>query len=155
MNEIITTKDFLKKLYESKYQYEIKEGSIIVFSQNKDSLIHLADVSILSKNKIKTMHGGFISDHLFELICKYARTPLDLREEEINYYLRLKKPKSLNYDYDGMVLNYHLEDGIWFTGDSEQCEPYQTIFTEKELLELGFELSDFGHCEVGTNEWVG
>ena len=85
---------------------------------------------------------------LFILIGKLLDTPLDEREDEKRYRLRLPFIESYGY------LNLDKIDGIYELSDEEQVNDYQTIFTESEIAELKekYNLDSFVLEEVKEDE---
>lgn len=69
---------------------------------------------------------------LLNLLIKYAKTPIeDREEEEKKYYLRHKGFK----DY-AKYLNYRLRDKTFTINDKSNSNSHKTQFTQKEIDEL-------------------
>ena len=85
----------------------------------------------------------YCQNDLFENIYKYARTPLDEREEEKKY--RLMMPKGFN-DNKLYVLKNHSSDN-YFT-KAYNFEDYKYAFTQKEIDAMPFDTNFFIKEEV-------
>lgn len=106
-----------------------------------------------------------IKGRIFEILVKFARTPVDEREEEKRYQYRLKEknmwitdsaPVPLNIEdcYLNLVLDEEKGDFIRLDNNLK-CEYYVYEFTDKEIKEVAekfdVDLEMFDKIEV-TNE---
>lgn len=100
-----------------------------------------------------TTFGVKHAGELLDLCVKYAKTPIDEREEEEKFYLQ--KMKSF-YDYyldeDYAFLNLDINDNTFFLHDVEQGCDCKTQFTQKEIDKMKEEqhtdLSEFKQIPV-------
>lgn len=83
----------------------------------------------------------FLKNEIYNVLVKYAQTPLAEREEEKRYRLLSVSPM-LRKSECGYLL-YHKEYDKYYTGNTDHWGlVYQTIFTESEIAEMditGFE----------------
>lgn len=92
--------------------------------------------------------GVYDKKRLFNLAVELASTPLDEREDEKRYRLRLPFIKSYGY------LNLDKINGVYELSGEKQVNNYQTIFTESEVEELkqNYNLDSFVMEEVKEDE---
>lgn len=79
-------------------------------------------------------------EKLYKVLTEYTFTPIEEREEEPQYQYFIPKAKGMNMDEyieTRLCLNYDINYNVWTWGTDEDTEDYQTIFTHKELKELG------------------
>lgn len=145
------TNEFIEKVKDLGYGRLIKESEIIILCKgwaicyvSKDKMYSVNPIArILDENDTELLRK------LFELAFEYASTPINEREEEVKYYLRQRPILYLD-----SVLNYGLRSERWFYSCKTQSSHTVTEFTEKEIEKLGYKLSDFAYCVVGTDEWL-
>ena len=115
--------------------------------------IYHQDYISLSMNEIKIASVGTIGqwldiftncpDEVAKLLFEYYLTPLEEREEEKLYYLKM--PKGFN-DNNLYVLKNHSSDN-YFT-KAYNFEDYKYAFTQKEIDAMPFDTSFFIKEEV-------
>lgn len=90
----------------------------------------------------------YCQNDLFENIYKYARTPLEEREEEKKYRLSLSDYFHSG-DFMGMYLNLNTETSEYtFNDSSDGVNDYKTHFTQKEIDAMPFDTNFFIKEEV-------
>jgi len=92
--------------------------------------------------------SDYDKERLLKLAIELARTPLDEREDEKRYRLRLPFIKSYGY------LNLDEINGVYELSGEKQVNNYQTIFAESEVEELkqNYNLDSFVMEEVKEDE---
>jgi len=87
----------------------------------------------------------YCQNDLFENIYKYARTPLEEREEEKKYYLRL----NISGEHiDDIYLNLNFDTYRYVIYDNEQSSWRKNVFTQKEIDAMPFDTKFFEKVEV-------
>ena len=108
-----------------------QDGETLYFYASKQSGI-VAYVNLIKKFKLATDFGNFSKlpsfsqELLLDLLCQYARTPLEEREEPKKYKLKLKLARGysyLNYDESVKELRFSTE---------KQISVFKTAFTIQE-----------------------
>lgn len=89
------------------------------------------------------------NEKLFDLCVEYAKTPIEEREAEKKYYLRLKDDfYKISYAY----LTRNIQDGDYFSFGKHELKGAQNKFTQKEIDEIkkkfNTDLSEFKQIEV-------
>lgn len=89
-----------------------------------------------------------MQEKLYKLIDKYARTPLEEREEQERFFLKFK----IKTDDDCNFLNYDKNDDEPTLDNRLETSNFQTRFTQKEIkdirIKFGLTLSDFEQIPV-------
>ncbi len=85
----------------------------------------------------------YCQNDLFENIYKYARTPLEEREEEKKYYLMFPKEIMITG-----FLNFKTDDKQYLVAGKIQEWNYQTKFTQKEIDAMPFDTKFFEKVEL-------
>ena len=142
----------------SKFKREVEKLDLEVMSNQRyiDVAIDKTVFLEISKENQYTMNADFwgfqflaseIKRELFRLATELASTPLDEREDEKRY--RLKLPFAMKYD---SYLNL-CSDGF-FVSSKDNSNDCKTIFTESEIEELKrkYNLDSFVLGEVLENE---
>lgn len=86
----------------------------------------------------------YCQNDLFENIYKYARTPLEEREEEKKYYLMF--PKDFIYSKNS-CLNFDRDKKRYCKDCKRESINYKTKFTQKEIDEMPFDTKFFEKVE--------
>lgn len=144
------TKDFMKEV--QKLGFETLENT-----ESISILYGCGKVAYVYKNEIFSVGTGYIpfdnlskelQEKLYNLIDKYARTPLDEREEPEKFYLKINMMTRNGCDY----LNYYKEEAILMLDVRLETYYAQTQFTQKEIDEMkvkfGVTLSDFEQIPI-------
>ena len=100
---------------------------------------------------IDTDYANFIhldddlKEELFDLATEYAKTPVEEREEEKKYYVKLPWLRE-----DFQYLNFNKSTGMYLTATKGEYCNYQTKFTVEEIEEMKkrFNLDSFVIVEV-------
>ena len=97
------------------------------------------------------VHDGYMvsserSKKLVRYILDYLDTPIEEREEEKKY--RLKVPKEFLTIGGNDYLNVNTLINKCVFGDPDNCSIFKTIFTQKEIDEMPFDTSFFTKEEV-------
>ena len=116
--------------------------------------IYHQDYISLSMNGIKIASVGTIGqwldiftncpDEVAKLLFEYYLTPLEEREEEKKYRLRLPKIFCDSFEY----LNFRKLNRDYLFVDMHGNSNYQTIFTQKEIDAMPFDTNFFIKEEV-------
>lgn len=139
----ITTEQLIKEVVAM--GYEISTGSIndyhFVEIVNNSNNIVIATVTQDQRMQLDTMYLGWddLNDQdkskLYNLLDRYARTPLDKRETEKRY--RLKLDVSSRIENNWQILAKNVDDGCCHIGSGRGSEKWQTVFTQSEIDEMG------------------
>lgn len=105
-------------------------------------------VAINKLFEMKICLDEYMSEELFDLIVEYAKTPVEDREKEKEFYLKHKWIKGCAI----MYLYRNELNGYCYLGENK-CRPHrQRMFTLEEIKELkekfNTDLSDFEMVEV-------
>lgn len=151
---MLTTKEFIKEV--QKLGFETLENT-----ESISILYGCGKVACVYKNEIFSVGTDYIpfdnlskelKEKLYNLIDKYARTPLDEREEPEKFYLKINMMTRNRCDY----LNYYKEEDILMLDVRLETYYAQTQFTQKEIDEMkvkfGLTLSDFEQIPVEDKE---
>lgn len=143
---MLTTKDFIKEVKAIGFVAIAGDGYFIV-KDSKGYNVAFVDTTIMYR--FDTIYidfeelSEFDRKRLFDLLVKYASTPLEEREEQERFFLKFKIEIGGKYEY----LNYYKEENVLTLDNSLETSGVQTRFTDKELKELkekfGVTLSDF------------
>lgn len=150
------TKDFMKEV--QKLGFETLENT-----ESISILYGCGKVAYVYKNEIFSVGTGYIpfdnlskelKEKLYNLIDKYARTPLDEREKTVKFFLRFKGDKLGINNY----LNYSVTLDWLVIREKMDCENFKTRFTQKEIDDIkkrfGLTLSDFEQIPVEEDEEI-
>lgn len=134
-------KDFITKVQELGYDYEIDLNRILV---KNDDGIH-ATICFEKVNQLDTRWDAGINTELFDLCIELARTPLKEREEsKREEYKRYQYKLNIPFLKDGVhYLNNIYDEFMLNTGSDSVL--YQTVFTRDEVAHL--DLSSFEEIE--------
>ncbi len=139
------TTEFINKFKELGLGYDVTMSSDKRHLQISKSSAIFATVSTLDTNSINTGFVYTVSPELFDLIVEYAKTPIEEREEQKKYYLKLKT----NIITDGTYLCRRL-DKYYFISNNAKLPMIKDIFTQQEIDELKkqYNLDAFEQVEV-------
>ena len=150
------TKDFMKEV--QKLGFETLENT-----ESISILYGCGKVAYVYKNEIFSVDTGYISfdnlskelkEKLYNLIDKYARTPLDEREEPQKFYLKHKWLTNNNSSFN--CLNFYVDENKYFIeSDSNMCG-FKTQFTQAEIDKIkekfNTNLDDFEQIPIEEDE---
>jgi len=129
------TKEFIGKMNEVASAKTISSKGIHIYNLDKE-LIGWVDVDEFgpvdtSYESLDTMKN---KDEVIKLIFEYAPTPLDEREDELKFRVRMLPEDDDDWE---IYLNLNKSDNHVFIDDSVNCIPdSQTIFTKSEYDKL-------------------
>ena len=111
MTNYITTEDFIRGVEELGLRY--KRGAFRLYIEDNDHTI--ANIDLYQPLKIDTCyeslnHKNPTHIRLYELINRYAHTPLDKREKQKKYRLGNDKPVIIKIDIFGTILEVYKYD---------------------------------------------
>ena len=148
------TKDFVKKVEALGYDTELYPSHVII----KTSNILVANVYTQRLYEINTRSIVNVElthkEELFDLIIKYAKTPIDEREEPKKYYLRHRWMRNEKLKY----LELDTQNDEWYLGHKYDTTfvTAKNEFTLKEIEEIkekfDTDLSDFELVEVKSED---
>ena len=108
----------------------------------------IARVSEMESHKIDTISNGFQKlkqkERLYNLLDRYARTPLDKRVAEKGFYLKFPKINSVHTNYFNSVT----KEGEWEADTKVNSTHRQTIFTEADIPELQEKFKEINFQEL-------
>lgn len=148
---MLKTKEFIKEvrslgleIAESLYEISIYDGNDELAYIRKDKRFYVCTYFEFSEYLSEELQ-----EKLYNLIDKYARTPLDEREEPQKYYLRFTALTEIG---DCNYLNYCATEETIYLSNRITKIVAQTEFTQKEIDEIkekfGLTLSDFEQIPV-------
>ena len=151
---MLKTKEFIKEvrslgleIAESLYEISIYDGNDELAYIRKDKRFYVCTYFEFSEYLSEELQ-----EKLYNLIDKYARTPLEEREEQERFFLRFK----IETDDDCNFLNYDKNDDEPTLDNSLETSSFQTQFTQKEIDEIkekfNVTLSDFEQIPVEDKE---
>ena len=122
------TKEFIKQVRSLGYEVTIKYGEAIISICSRIciriDLTRQFGIYVYPDNLSNNAH------RLFVICMEYARTPIDAREKEEKYYLRLKDAfYAAAYGY----LNLDIDEKAYILHDRMSGKYYQTKFTQEEI----------------------
>ena len=125
------TKEFIKQVTSLGYEVDIKHGEMRISWYGKEcvciDLEHQFGIYIYWRNLGNNGH------RLFVICMEYARTPIEAREEEKKYYLRLKNNfYQITYAY----LTHDIQNDDYFSFGKHELKGTQNKFTQKEIDEI-------------------
>ena len=141
------TKEFIKKVEELGYDVELYPSHVVIKTSNISVATvytqRLYEINTRSIVKVELTH----KEELFDLIIKYAKTPIDEREEPKKYYLRYKWINAdynyLNYDCRldvyglDRILSFNWIKGKFTLEEIEDIkEKYDTKLEDFEIVEV-------------------
>lgn len=147
---MLTTKEFIKEvrslgleIAESLYEISIYDGNDELAYIRKDKRFYVCTYFEFSEYLSEELQ-----EKLYKLIDKYARTPLEEREEQERFFLKFK----IKTDDDCNFLNYDKNDDEPTLDNRLETSNFQTRFTQKEINDIrrkfGLTLSDFEQIPV-------
>ncbi|MFR9278545.1 MAG: hypothetical protein ACLVME_02555 [Ezakiella coagulans] len=147
---MLTTKKFIKEVEklglrvgESSTTISIYYENAIVARVNKWKMFFTDTLFLVFDDLSKEL-----KEKLYNLIDKYARTPLDEREEQERFFLKFKIKTADNCNF----LNYDKNDDEPTLDNSLETSNFQTQFTQKEIDDIkkrfGVTLSDFEQIPI-------
>ena len=140
MTDYITTEEFIREVEKLGFTY--KKGAFRLYVEDNDCTI--ANVTLNQPLQIDTCYESLnyknpAHSSLYELINRYALTPLDKRKTEKRYRLRLDIDDEINI-FDGYY-RYLTKKGDYYCLSlahlSESWKDYQNTFTQAEIDEMG------------------
>lgn len=141
------TKEFIKKIEKMGYDIEIAYDTIRV-TYAGGILARIDKVKPYTLDTKATFEVKHVKE-LFDLCVEYASTPIEEREEEKKYYLRLKDDfYKITYAY----LTRDIRNGDYFSFGKHELKDTQNKFTQKEIDEIkkkfNTDLEEFRQIEV-------
>lgn len=145
------TKEFIKKVEELGYDVEIS-GAEVIIKRNEWIFAIISRTSPYTMSTYTTF-GVKHANELLDLCVKYAKTPIDEREEEEKFYLqKMKSFYEDGFDEECMFLKGYTNIRRFFLSNSAQNRFYKTQFTQKEIDKIKEEqhtdLSEFKQIPV-------
>ena len=142
------TKEFIKRVEELGYDVELYPSHVFIKTSNISVATvytqRLYEIYTRSIVKVELTH----KEELFDLIIKYAKTPIEEREEPKKYYLMHKWIQKNDYNY----LTIDLDDTTYYLDDIEGYDWSENKFTHEEIDEIkekyNTDLRDFDIVEV-------
>lgn len=147
---MLKTKEFIKEvrslgleIAESLYEISIYDGNDELAYIRKDKRFYVCTYFEFSEYLSEELQ-----EKLYKLIDKYARTPLEEREEQERFFLKFK----IKTDDDCNFLNYDKNDDEPTLDNRLETSNFQTRFTQKEINDIrrkfGLTLSDFEQIPI-------
>ena len=135
------TSEFIARV--ERLGFSVKEKKYTVVNEVWLIVCEVEHIGVMSVEKntrymIDTDYANFIHldddlrEELFGLAVEYARTPIEEREMEKKYYLRLP---IFGYDNEN-YLNLDRDTGKYLLDNKKDIAYYQTQFTQKEIDEM-------------------
>ena len=128
---------------DNNHEFYIESDTEIITTINKSGKCLIAT----NYQKFFELEEG-LRQTLFDVIFKFASTPIEERQEEKKYYLKHRFLDSQQTDY----LNFSREIGLFKLSTMEHYDNKQTQFTQKEIDEIkekcNTDLKDFEIIEV-------
>lgn len=145
------TKEFIKKIEKMGYDIEIAYDTIRV-TYDGGILARIDKVKPYTLDTKATFEVKHVKE-LFDLCVEYARTPIEEREEEKKYYLRMSDGFYIVCDE---YLNFNKSAKHYVLHSKHQNDSYKTQFTQKEIDEIkekfNTDLSEFEQIPVDEIE---
>lgn len=130
------TKEFIKRVAELGYGVEIGYFNVCVKRLRPDLML----IAKVNKKYQYTAEMSSIYEEedenakeLFLLCAEYARTPIEDREEEKKFYLKIS---GSFYTGDYVYLNFDKSTNNYWLHNNHQSNMYKTQFTQKEIDEI-------------------
>lgn len=137
------TKEFIEEIKQMGFKTLEDEQYIEVMLQG--SSMRLAIVSKDEIYSVRTTYTSFenlddrVQSKLFELISKYSSTPIQDREDQKKYYLKVYGSK-YHYDQSDCYLNKHNSFDppkySYQNNDESKIQQIQTMFTDDEIEDI-------------------
>ena len=133
INDYLTTEEFIKEAEALKFNIH-EESEALVIHDRGDTVI--ARVGTCFPLSVGNMSYSFNSAEietrqaLYDLLDRYARTPLDKRVAEKRFYLKFPKCQ----DSENCILN--VRGGKWLVASRTEGSGWKAIFTEADIPEL-------------------
>lgn len=153
MNDYITTKDLAKEIKKLGFRVNLDDNYIEVFDKKTD-----CGVATVNRSRMREVdniyYGWRVIDNetqgeLYDLLDRYARTPIEKREEEKKYRLRLDVNNKIENNWQ--ILGKNRNDGAYHIGLGHGSDKWQTTFTQAEIDEMGDLIKGFVKEEVCEN----
>lgn len=126
INKINNIKDINGKIFgDDIYVQDSNEKALCFVTINKFGVIC---------TNFEELDNADNKDEVVKLIFEYALTPLDEREDELRFYVRMV-PEDSNNDWN-VYLNLDKEESCIFVDNNDGDSSVQTIFTESEYNKL-------------------
>ncbi|MDU2648337.1 hypothetical protein [Anaerococcus vaginalis] len=144
------TKEFIKRVEELGFGVKVYDSQIRILANDFIiSVVYIGREYMI--NTYKPVSLAFRNeDELFDLIIKYAKTPVDEREEEKKFYLKHRWMRTINGF--SRALKIDIDCGIADVGYICPSLGYKNQFTKKEIEEIkekfNTDLADFEEIEV-------
>lgn len=144
------TKEFIEKVEKLGYNIEINWPTIYI---KCDGCI-LARVDKARAYTIDTKAAFEVknAEELFDLCVKYAKTPIEDREEKKKYYLYLKNKNREFYESIYNYLTLHKDNNTFLLDVGVETAGLTAQFTQKEIDEIkekfNTDLEEFKQIEV-------
>lgn len=140
MTDYITTEQFIREVEKLGFTHE--EGAFCLYIEDNNYTI--ANISLNQPFQMDTCYESLnyknpAHTSLYELMNRYARTPLDKRKAEKRYRLRLDIDDKINI-FDGNYRYLTKKDNHYclsLSHLSKSWEDYQNTFTQAEIDEMG------------------
>lgn len=142
------TEEFIKRVEELGYDVELYPSHVVITTSNISVATvytqRLYEINTRSIVKVELTH----KEELFDLIIKYAKTPIEEREEPKKFYVRHKWMQTVGYNY----LTIDIDDNTCCIDNIEGFDWTKNKFTHEEIDEIkekyNTDLSDFEIVEV-------
>ena len=139
----------------SEFKNNVKLIGFETKESNRDIYVERIRETVISVSKefrfgVDTGWTGFSKEQenvlleLYANACELAKTPLEEREEEKRYWLRIVA--NLGFMDDQRFLNLNIEREEYFISSARQSERIKTIFTESEIAKM--DITGFVRVEV-------
>ena len=129
------TSEFIKYFedegYETMFDAYCDKG-VLFLNENHEVLLH-----VLKGDRIDTDYCAFNDldsskkQEYYKVIFEYLMTPLEEREEEKKYYLKMK-----GFNNHQTFLNYNINRKKYTLDNNENFKEYKTQFTQSEIDEM-------------------
>ena len=139
------TKEFIKRVKELGYNC-FTNGSYIFINKGYPW------IATIALHRMYYMELWTNDNKLGELCMEYARTPIDEREEEKKYYLKLKRENREFYESLSAYLTLHKRENTFSLDVGVETAGLKCKFTQEEIDEIKEEqhtdLSEFEQIPV-------
>lgn len=122
------TSEFITKIKGMGYRPSTSGRHILIYIEGYRTPMY---VNTKRLNRINSDNLD-VPTELFDLCVEYARTPIEEREEEKKYYLKLPFQQENLFDY----LNYNNDLKKYRFSNNEESIYYKTQFTQREIDNL-------------------
>lgn len=123
---------------------ELLNKNVVLFADNKQTQICEVHDNIVTTHKETFAINSLISNAI-ESMFEYAKTPLEEREEEKKYRLKLNE---LFISKDGRYLNFNTINGKFDFNTQCELTKVKTSFTQQEIDAMPFDTNFFIKEEV-------